>query len=77
MSCKYRGGGIVCSMGYLDNCETCGWNPAVEAERKKNLRSGKIKSYLRICPDTINAAQTKLYRDVAYKKEKEEREARK
>ena len=77
MSCKYRGGGIVCSMGYLDNCETCGWNPTVEAERKKKLRSGEVKTYLKIYPDVIKAEQAKLYREVSYKKLKEEREAAK
>lgn len=32
--------GIVCS---YRNCEICGWNPEIEAERKARIRAGEMK----------------------------------
>lgn len=34
--CKYRHGNVECDSFSI--CEICGWNPAVEEERKKKLR---------------------------------------
>lgn len=51
--CPYRktanGKGSIHCRSYKvapSECETCGWNPKVEAERKELLRSGKVKTFL-------------------------------
>lgn len=41
--CKYRGTGIECpkSEFHRNICGTCGWNPLVEATRKKEISHGR------------------------------------
>ena len=50
--CKYRLG-IECG-NWGDECERCGWNPTVEAERIAKLKSGDVKTYLTIDLKTLN-----------------------
>lgn len=40
--CKFRGTGIECPKSDFRRglCESCGWNPLVEAERKKEVENG-------------------------------------
>ena len=49
-SCKFRTG-IECGS---DECDKCGWNPIVEAEREQKLRNGAVKSYLKIDLGKLN-----------------------
>ncbi len=40
--CQYREGGVMCGPLYRP-CETCGWNPEVEAARIERRRAGEVK----------------------------------
>lgn len=45
LSCKFRAG-IECGESG-EVCDSCGWNPLVEAEREQLIRSGEVKGYLK------------------------------
>lgn len=43
LSCRFRGVGVICTREEYKNgkCDSCGWNPLVEAERTKEIKDGK------------------------------------
>ncbi len=53
MSCPYRCN-IICGPR-VSHCDDCGWNPKVEEERKQKLRSGKVKSFLKLNKKELDA----------------------
>lgn len=46
LSCKFRGVAIICTRDDIKNnkCETCGWNPLVEADRIKEIKKNAKKT---------------------------------
>ena len=59
--CKFRNG-VECSK-YDQHCETCGWNPTVEAGRIKDIKDGKMQSYLKINHKTADLYFRQHYRE--------------
>ena len=47
--CRFRKTGVICARLHR-NCEQCGWNPSIEAEREWLLKKGYMKTYLVIDP---------------------------
>ena len=46
LPCKYRGAGIECPVPdyWSSRCESCGWNPKIESERKEHMDDGSSRN---------------------------------
>ena len=45
-----------------EECETCGWNPEEHARRVAKLRSGEVKTYLKIDLHKVGTIYNNMYR---------------
>ena len=60
--CIFRVNGVECSL-WNRNCKACGWNPEVEEDRQKKMKSGEADLYLKIDLAALHSKKVRNARD--------------